>query len=84
MTKNEFLAKLEQTPRNWHTSTSYPDSQGSIRNSERLCPIEALDGSWYHDDGGLGLAHGVKSAILNAADGANTKLRSELLKACSL
>ena len=84
MTLNEFLKKLEQTPRKWKL-----DQYGGIRLPRgrfNQCPIEALDGDWIEPDGCLGLARGVRSSIIHAADDGQyrTKLRARLLKACGL
>ena len=78
MTLNEFITKLEKTPRTWRLR-----SKRFIR-CRKGCPIDALGGAWHMRDGALGLAPGVKASIVEAADYGNNKLRARLLKACGL
>ena len=78
MTLNEFITKLEKTPRTWRLM-----APRRIR-CMKGCPIQALGGAWDQRDGALGLAPGVKASIVTAADRGNNKLRARLLKACGL
>lgn len=84
MTATQFLARLQETPRNWHVS------EGRIRCESGLCPIEAVAGTGRYTAINLGapelgLSDFLVDRIINGADSSDlSSWRKRLLKACSL
>jgi hypothetical protein len=94
MTKDEFLEKLRQTPRNWSV-TEEQDIRCYI-NGLLCCPLTSLSHEGYTVNewdemavNELGMDFGDATKIVYAADGNDVDddiqlLRKELLKACGL
>lgn len=85
MTLNEFLKKLEQTPREWDVT---PGGYTALRCGDR-CPIEVVADrqAGEYDQGcyDLGLRSDTAERIINAADYCGeVPLRARLLRACGL
>ena len=92
MTINEFIEKLEKTPRRWRLT-----KRGLIRCGDSRCPIVTVAGPHYSTSypwgaiRHLGIGERTAQWILGASDNPvssdsfNTKyLRVRLLKACGL
>lgn len=93
MTLEQFLEKLEQTPRDWVLDAMVTQEQAlSIRRGFMQCPISAMRdgmGSNYPSIAKeLGLDIALANDIAKAADaspeGYDPELRAKLLKACGL
>lgn len=87
MTLNDFLKKLEKTPRRWKLRKHYGVG-GAIRSGRR-CPVEIVAGTQSASSGvaasRLGLKTRTASRIFHAADNrGDPKLRARLLRACGL
>jgi hypothetical protein len=96
MTLDEFIIRLEKTPRDWQLRTftvSNGKRQKAIRRGlrEKHCPISALTMSdtWaaFLVASTIGLARDLAIDIVNASDenpGYDSQLRDRLLKACGI
>lgn len=85
MTIDEFIKRLEKTPRRWHV---LPD--GRLRLQRRYCPITAVHGmkaakDWRMCLPMLEMSEGDGLAIVDASDDPfPTQLRKRILAACGL
>ncbi len=87
MTTDEFLIKLEQTPRDWKVSRSGKVRRFNSELNDMVCPLEEVLGvnkallTTAHD---MGLHEA--TLIMGAADFHRDKaeLRARILKACGL
>lgn len=85
MTLNEFIKKLEKTPREWKLGFRY------FIRAKGQCPIEVIahvvPGGHHRGAVKLGIRDATRRRIVLAADKAtrhDPRLRARLLKACGL